>query len=378
MKLTSRERFRRSLAAEPVDHVTDMEFRYWAEVPALWHAQGLQVLAGSDEEMELYFGLERRWRPPVNTILDPPFAEEDLGVRDGYRYFRDTDGVLCCVPADGGTTMPRHIEYPLRSRVDWERTFLPRLDPTSPDRVPAGLEAGVNRALADGYIPWLYVGSLAGLLRNWMGLEAFCYLCYDDPAFLDEMIGTLADVTCTVLEDALPRLRGRVDVAHFWEDIACNSGPLIPPAIFRDMMVPRYRRITGLLSRYGIDLVIVDCDGRVDELAPLWLAGGINVLFPLERAAGADPSRLRECFGPDLRLMGGIDKRQIATGGDPLVRELDRLAPLVASGGYVPFCDHFVPPDVSLAAYRFYLARKRAAFGIPARDERPRCTPAEP
>ena len=34
--------------------------------------------------------------------------------------------------------------------------------------------------------------------------------------------------------------------------------------------------------------------------------------------------------------------------------EVARLAPLVTEGGYIPMCDHYVPPDVSLANYQFY------------------------
>jgi hypothetical protein len=44
---------------------------------------------------------------------------------------------------------------------------------------------------------------------------------------------------------------------------------------------------------------------------------------------------------------GGIDKRALAAGGDAMRAELMRVAPLIAEGGYVPGCDHGVPPDVS-------------------------------
>jgi uroporphyrinogen decarboxylase len=42
-----------------------------------------------------------------------------------------------------------------------------------------------------------------------------------------------------------------------------------------------------------------------------------------------------------------VDKRALAAGGAVMRAELDRLAPLIADGGYLPTCDHGVPPDIS-------------------------------
>jgi hypothetical protein len=46
--------------------------------------------------------------------------------------------------------------------------------------------------------------------------------------------------------------------------------------------------------------------------------------------------------------MGGVDKRILARGPDSTNAELSRLAPLIREGGYVPFCNHHVPPTQGL------------------------------
>ncbi len=68
---------------------------------------------------------------------------------------------------------------------------------------------------------------------------------------------------------------------------------------------------------------------------------------------------LRQRFGRGLRMMGGVDKRLLARGGVALDAEVARLAPLIREGGYIPFCDHHIPPDVPLAHFRDYLAALR-------------------
>ena len=44
----------------------------------------------------------------------------------------------------------------------------------------------------------------------------------------------------------------------------------------------------------------------------------------------------------------GIDKRAIAAGGQMMRDEVNRVVPsLLADGGFIPDCDHGVPPDIS-------------------------------
>ncbi|MFC1607869.1 uroporphyrinogen decarboxylase family protein [Candidatus Latescibacterota bacterium] len=373
--MTTNERFYNCMHYLPVDHVLDMEFGYWDEVHTLWQKEGLPEDLDTHEKLEMYFGLEQCWRPPVKCMLMPEFEEEELEIRDGMLYFYDHDHVLCRKPADNLTTMPEHLEYPLKSRADWEGLFKPRLDTSSPDRGSPNLSDEVDDALAHNFMPWLSVGSLFGRLRNFAGFEGICYLLYDDPELVDEIIGHMADLTCDVLEKTLPAMEGKVKIADFWEDICFNTGPMISPAFFAERVVPRYRQITEVLGRFGIDTIIVDCDGWVGPLIEGFLAGGVNVMFPLERAGGSDPVMLRETYGEELLLLGGVDKRVIAKGDDEIVRQLETLAPLAETGGFIPHCDHRCPADVTLAKYRYYLKAKREIFGIPTKEEKIRKTP---
>jgi len=49
-----------------------------------------------------------------------------------------------------------------------------------------------------------------------------------------------------------------------------------------------------------------------------------------------------------MAFCGGIDKRALARGGEAMRDELNRVVPpLLATGGFIPGCDHGVPPDIS-------------------------------
>ena len=58
---------------------------------------------------------------------------------------------------------------------------------------------------------------------------------------------------------------------------------------------------------------------------------------------------------PDLVIMGGINKKEVAKGGDAMRTEVDRVAPLIEIGGYIPELDHSIPPDISWGHFVEYI-----------------------
>jgi uroporphyrinogen decarboxylase len=86
-------------------------------------------------------------------------------------------------------------------------------------------------------------------------------------------------------------------------------------------------------------------------------------MFPLEVAAGVDPYAWRREFGKKLLLRGGIAKAPLVQGGAAIDKELERVKPLLAQGGFIPHLDHLVPPDISFAHYMSYLEKKRRLIG---------------
>jgi uroporphyrinogen decarboxylase len=88
-------------------------------------------------------------------------------------------------------------------------------------------------------------------------------------------------------------------------------------------------------------------------------------MFPLEIQSGSDPYPIREKYGEQVLLLGGVDKMQLIAGKVAIRKEIDRITPLVETGGYIPHVDHRCPPDVTYENYLYYLKTKREAFGIP-------------
>jgi len=63
-----------------------------------------------------------------------------------------------------------------------------------------------------------------------------------------------------------------------------------------------------------VPLTIVDSDGDIRELIPLYLDCGVNGFLPFEVQAGMDIRDIRRQY-PELIVVGGIDKLAVAKGG---------------------------------------------------------------
>jgi uroporphyrinogen decarboxylase len=109
------------------------------------------------------------------------------------------------------------------------------------------------------------------------------------------------------------------------------------------------------LREQGVAHIWLDSDGDIHSLIPIWLEAGINGLWPFEVQAGMDVVRVRELYGHDLAIAGGIDKRAVAIGGDEMHAAVNRVMPLVEDGGYLPELDHAAPPDISWRNYSEYM-----------------------
>ena len=219
----------------------------------------------------------------------------------------------------------------------------------------------MEQATAEGMPVRFDAGSLYGWLRNWMGVEDLSIAIMTERDWDEEMMEHLTEMTLYLIKKTFSNLT--ISSALWWEDMCYNRGPLISPQAFAKLMVPRYRRITTFLRReLGCEHNMLDCDGNIHKLVPLWLQGGINVMFPLE-ALHTDTLQLSHEFGDQVAFRGAFDKVALIEGAAAIDREFERLRPLLKSGGFIPHTDHRVPPDVSLDNYLYYRRRKCEFIG---------------
>ena len=358
--MTSRERFNAQMHYQPIDRCFNMEFGYWEENFTSWDAFVENGIT-NNSQAHAFFNFDRIEGVHLNTWLSPYFPCEIIEERETTVIRRDSQGLLVEEPKDGHATIPRCIGSSVVTPDDWKRVKEERLSRDNPDR-QVDLDALKAQHPTDRDYPLgIHAGSMIGMIRNLLTVEGLAYAMYDYPDMVEDMV----EQCCLLVEDAIDIALPAIDFdyASGWEDICFKNGPLVSLDFFKNVVAPRYKRIHKKLEAHGIDLWYTDCDGDVRPILPTLMENGINCLFPFEVMGCAHPGELLDDYGKDLRIMGGVDKIQLAKGKDAIQAYLESLVPYVERGGYIPFCDHRCPPDVSYENYIYYLDLKEKLFG---------------
>lgn len=355
--MNERERFIHCMRFEPVDRVPLMEMGLWDETLERWHDEGLPLSVTNLSQLEQHLHLDRSFNLnwlPLNCEIYPAFD---------IQIIHETESEITLIDGGGVTSrqkkhfksIPQFIRFPVENEADYEK-LLPRLDGKDPGRYASHFDAELQERHARDEIIGIHFPAFFGFPRGIMGLENWCMAFYDQPHLVKRIIADRVQFAKDVLARALDS--GLINYVQLWEDMAYNAGPLLSPRMVNDFMRPAYEEVTAYLHARDVKLVMVDCDGRVNSLLPIYRQAGIDGTYPCEIAAGADPYELRRA-NPGAALMGGVDKRIVAQGKDGVDSEMKRLTPLIREGAFIPMIDHFVPPDIDYATYCYYVERRR-------------------
>ena len=358
--LTDRERFNRQMHYQDIDRCFNMEFGYWEENFHLWKLFRDHNIR-NNREADIFFNFDRIEVIGGRTWMSPPFETREISRDSKHKVIINSDGLLAEVPLDSHDTIPHFLRSSIETPDDWQKVKHERfqIDATRTLDIDA-----LKRAHPDDrvYPLGINTGSMIGKIRDMLTFEGLAYACYDYPEMVEDMVETACRLVEHSLDQLLPHFQ--FDFAAGWEDICFNKGPIVRLDFFESVVVPRYKRIDQKLKAHGIDIWYTDCDGDVRPLLPGFLASGINCLFPYEVNSCTHPAELLDAYGRDLRIMGGFDKMQLGAGREAIDRYMETLVPLVARGGYIPFCDHRCPPNVSDQDYLYYLDLKEKTFGL--------------
>lgn len=172
-----------------------------------------------------------------------------------------------------------------------------------------------------------------------MGIEGFSVALYDNPRLVERVLDLYFDWTAAVAEHIC---RLGFDIFVTTDDLAFKTAPLFSPRVFRERILPRYRRIAAKITLPWI----VHTDGNVLPLIEDFIDLGVAGLHPLENGA-LDIRLVKRRYGDCLCLLGNVDLNILALGTPADVeKEVRRLIrDLAPGGGYI------ISSGNSLASY---------------------------
>ena len=253
-----------------------------------------------------------------------------------------------------------HIDFPVKTREDWERykeRFL-----FCPERIKVELNDETIKRYNESPNPvglclypfFFRLGFYA------LGMEPFMTAFYDDPDLIHDMFSHWADLVCAVIQPVLEVVQ--IDCVLFAEDLAYRNGTHVSPDTYAEFWYPHQDKIVALAKQYNVPAICMWTAGDLNPLLPSMMEHGFNCTWPLEgyQNPGMDAAELRRRYGKKLLLGGNITKQALIEGPEAIDREIERLMPMIRGGGFIPALDDMVPREVPFCNYKHLIDKLKS------------------
>jgi uroporphyrinogen decarboxylase len=286
-----------------------------AGVPLEEYVRDGKLLARSQIKSLRHYGYDA-----VFALMDVSVETEALGSKLLYRSN--------CYP-----TVQSHI---FENGVDLDACRIP--DPQTAGRMPELLKAAgiLRREVGDDI---LVVGCVLGpmtLAVQLMGAETALYLAIDDPEHFERLLDFAADV-------AIRFGKAQLEAgAHLPIVFDPSSSPdFIPAAFYRELVLPRVKRVFSALKQAGCEINWLHTAGPVETSLSYYPSAGVNLAnidycVSLSNAVETLPNTCLNGNIKPLSFVDGNSEEIAATAGGILNAMADRGGFILSSGCEIP------------------------------------------
>jgi uroporphyrinogen decarboxylase len=341
--LTTHERIRRMYDHKEADRVPVIDSPWGATIER-WHREGMP----EDVSYVDFFGLDKIAHIGVDTSPRYP-----------TRVVEETDDYVINTTSWGATlknwkhiaSTPEFMDFKIDGPDAWAEAKA-RMTPTD-DRIPWDhLKANYKRWRDEGH--WIEAGLWFGfdVTHSWtVGTERLLMALLTDPEWCMDMFNHFLDVGIALLDKAWDA-GYTFDAVNWPDDMGYKENQFFSVRTYRKLLKPVHKRAVDWAHAKGIKVRLHSC-GDIRPFIPELVEIGIDGLNPLEVKAGMDPITIKQEYGDDLLLHGGINA-VLWDDKDAIEAEMRRVIPIVKeNGGYIFSSDHSVPSAVSLENFRY-------------------------
>jgi uroporphyrinogen decarboxylase len=170
-----------------------------------------------------------------------------------------------------------------------------------------------------------------------MGLDGFAYAMMDDPDLIREVLNRYVEWQLVVTEHLIGM---GFDFMWSFDDVAYKSGPFCSLKMFREFLMPAFRRSAEAITIPWI----FHSDGNIMPLLDDLVTLGMSGLHPIEPGP-MDLAEVKEKYGKKLCIVGNVSVDTLSSGTPQEIRQLvkERIQIAAPGGGYIISSSNSIP-----------------------------------
>ncbi len=168
------------------------------------------------------------------------------------------------------------------------------------------------------------------------GLENFLMDLVFNKDFAAELLDKCMNHSLTLSKELV---KMGVDIMWWGDDFSMDAGPLISPALFKELLVPRYAYMISEIRKIDKNVKFAfHSDGRIEWALDDLVAVGYDIINPLQPDVN-DVAAVKKRYGKKLTVWGNVDTRRIMSHGSILDEVKNVIRTLSPGGGHL-FCSN--------------------------------------
>ena len=96
-----------------------------------------------------------------------------------------------------------------------------------------------------------------------------------------------------------------LDMLYFADDVAYKSGTFINPVMFKELWLPRAKKIIAPAKQAGLPIMFHSC-GNVTDIIPIFIELGVDCINPIEPYS-MDIRQIKKQYGSTVAISGNVD-----------------------------------------------------------------------
>ncbi|MPW24400.1 veratrol--corrinoid protein metyltransferase [Alkalibaculum sp. M08DMB] len=237
---------------------------------------------------------------PLMTMADPAIIGSFRGPGGGI----DPWGVTFVTSEEiNFAALPKPNDFILTDVTKW-RDVLKAPDYSGFDW-EAAAKADRKKYIQDPDKTAYVLSGYADIFQQFIGFMGFTEgLCaiYEEREEVEELFDYLLEHSLYITKNLLHYYKP--EGYYLLDDTASKLQPFISPSVFKELLVPRYKKCLDLVREEEVPIFYHNC-GRCEDLIPPMVDIGVNVWDPAQ--VQNDLVAIKEKFGPKLAINGGFE-----------------------------------------------------------------------